>query len=124
MFAVEHKYKRSTRRPSGSCVRQGTDDIASISDPATMSTRLVEVMRPGLWSGILATLTSAGLLLAFQQVVDGAVKQGERRREATATRAEALWRCTALPGDRGRRVCLAALSAEAGNPAALTQASE
>jgi hypothetical protein len=73
--------------------------------------RLVEVTHPGLWSGILATLTSAGLLLAFHQVVDGAVKEGEQRREATATRAEAAWHCSALPGDRSRRDCLAALSA-------------
>jgi hypothetical protein len=73
--------------------------------------RPIEVMYPGMWSGLLATLTSAGLLLTFHQVVDGAVKQGERRREATATRTEAVWRCNALPGDHKRRDCLAALTA-------------
>ena len=76
--------------------------------------RPIEVMHPGLWSGILATLTSAGLLLAFHQVVDGAVKQGERRREDIATRAEAMWHCNALPGDRNRRDCLAALAPREG----------
>jgi hypothetical protein len=49
-----------------------------------------------VWLGILATIAIVGLLLAFHHVVRGAVQQGELRRKATATHAEAAWRCNIL----------------------------
>jgi hypothetical protein len=49
-----------------------------------------------------------GLLLAFHHVVRGAVQQGELRRKATATLAEAAWRCNIL---RERDSCLVQQSA-------------
>ena len=60
--------------------------------------RLFEVMHSPPWTGMLAALASAGLLVAFHQVVDEAVRQGELRRMATATHVEAMWRCNALSG--------------------------
>lgn len=69
---------------------------------------LVEVMHSPRWAGILAALASAGLLVAFHQVVDEAVRQGELRRTATATNVEATWRCNALSGHSAaaRQNCL------------------
>ncbi len=73
---------------------------------------LVEVMHSPLWAGILAALASAGLLVAFHQVVDEAVRQGELRRVATATHVEAMWRCNALGGRSAvaRQNCLLELN--------------
>ncbi len=73
--------------------------------------RLVEVMS-SLWTGMLAALTSAALLVAFHQVVDEAVRQGELRRMATATHVEAMWRCNALSGRSAaaRQNCLLELN--------------
>lgn len=65
-----------------------------------------------LWTGMLAALTSAALLVAFHQVVDEAVRQGELRRMATATHVEAMWRCNALSGRSAaaRQNCLLELN--------------
>lgn len=49
-----------------------------------------------LWQGVLGTLVVLGLLLAFHQVVLGAMQQGELHRKATAVKAEATWRCNTL----------------------------
>ena len=59
---------------------------------------------------VLATLAMLGLLLAFHQVVLGAVQQGELRRKATAMQADAAWRCNALPAARSREGCLVQLN--------------
>ena len=58
------------------------------------------------WPAVVATLTLIALLAAFHQVVRGAVQQGEMRRQATATLADAVWRCKALPSPRVRVDCL------------------
>jgi hypothetical protein len=68
--------------------------------------RLLDAMRASVWPGTLAALAIVGLLLAFHQVVRGAVEQGELRRKATAMQAEAVWRCNALRGPLGRDDCL------------------
>ena len=75
--------------------------------------RLFEVMPSPPWTGMLAALASAGLLVAFHQVVDEAVRQGELRRMATATHVEAMWRCNALSGrsPAARQNCLLELNA-------------
>lgn len=59
-------------------------------------------MRSAAWPGIVMTLVIIGLVLAFDQVVSGAVEWGETRVKATAMQAEAAWRCKALqiPGVR------------------------
>jgi hypothetical protein len=56
--------------------------------------------------GIVVTLAIVGLLTAFHEVVSGAVQQGEARRQATAARADAVWRCKALPHPRVGSNCL------------------
>jgi hypothetical protein len=63
------------------------------------------------WHAILAMLAGLCLLLAFHQVVLGAVQQGELRRKATAMQAEAASRCNALSGTRSREICLLQLNA-------------
>jgi hypothetical protein len=68
-------------------------------------------LRSPLSYAVLATLAMIGLLLAFHQVVLGAVRQGELRRKTTAMQAEAAWRCNALPGARLRDGCLMQLNA-------------
>jgi hypothetical protein len=68
-------------------------------------------LRLPLGHAILAMLTGIGLLMAFHQVVLGAVQQGELRRKATAMQAEAESRCNALNGARSREICLMQLNA-------------
>ena len=58
------------------------------------------------WPGVAVALASLVLLVAFQHVVRDGVQQGETRRKAVATRADAEWRCKALPGPRTRVDCL------------------
>ena len=79
------------------------------------------------WRGILATLTILGMLLAFHEVVQGAVRQGDLRRQADAIHAEATWRCRALRGLGASDNCLQRLQALAPGaatpPAQVTTAS-
>ncbi len=63
------------------------------------------------WGPVLAALAALGLLLAFHQVVRGAVQQGELRRTATAAHAVATWRCGTLANAATRASCLAELAA-------------
>jgi hypothetical protein len=71
----------------------------------------------GLWSRnwpvVLSALTILGLLLAFHQVVQGAVKQGQLRGQATAMHAGATLHCNTLPGLGARDSCMAQLKASA-----------
>lgn len=60
--------------------------------------------------GLLAAVAIVGLLLAFHQVVRGAVAQGESRRHAVAVHADATWRCEALRGIGQSQACLAQLN--------------
>ena len=73
-------------------------------------------LRSPLAHAILATLAMLGLLLAFHQVVLGAVQQGELRRKATAMQADAAWRCNAMPGARSRRRLPDAVERDAASP--------
>lgn len=56
--------------------------------------------------GIAVALASVVLLVAFQHVVRDGVLQGETRRKAVATHADAQWRCKAFPAPRMRVDCL------------------
>lgn len=53
----------------------------------------------------MAVLVISSLLLAFHQVVSGAVQQSELRRKAEATQAEASWLCNAMQGPLARDKC-------------------
>lgn len=59
------------------------------------------------WAGLLASAMLFGLLFAFHEVVQGAVRQGDLRRQANAVYADATWRCEALRGAADQRQCLA-----------------
>jgi hypothetical protein len=50
-------------------------------------------LRASLWPGVLAAVAGLGLLVAFHQVVQGAVDQAAGRRQAAALYADAGWRC-------------------------------
>jgi len=56
-----------------------------------------------LWS--LAAIAMLGLLLGLTLVVQDIVRTAGLRHAATAARAEALWRCNALPGPDARDDC-------------------
>lgn len=64
------------------------------------------------WPGILAGLLIFSLLLAFHQVVRGAVEQGAVRQKATALYNEGVLHCNSLrdPGASGS--CLSQLRAQ------------
>jgi len=56
-----------------------------------------------LWS--LAAIAMLGLLLGLTLVVQDIVRTAALRHAATAARADALWRCNALPGRDARDDC-------------------
>jgi len=80
-------------------------------------------LRSPVWPGLLASLAILGLLLAFHQVVSGAVQQGELRHKATAMHSEATWRCNTLRGLRASENCRSQLNAPTRSDA-LLQASD
>jgi hypothetical protein len=61
-------------------------------------------LRLSIWAGfpaaqaVLATLAVCGMLLAFHQVMDGAVRQADARRQADALLAQASLRCAGQQG--------------------------
>jgi hypothetical protein len=72
--------------------------------------------RSALAPALLGALAVFALLLAFQQVVQGAVTQGAKRRDATAQHDRVTWRCKAMPSRQEREDCLAPIGA--GSPSA------
>ncbi len=72
---------------------------------------LPAAVRSPAWPSTIAALVAVFLLLAFHQVVQDAVHQGELLRMATASHSEAAWRCSALRGVRMRESCLAQMNA-------------
>ena len=65
---------------------------------------------PGL-PVVLAVLIILGMLLAFHQVVRGAVQQSELRHKAAAMHTEVTWRCNILRDPREAASCLLQLNA-------------
>lgn len=63
------------------------------------------------WPVILATLIILGMLLAFHQVVRGAVQQSELRHKTAAMHAEVTWRCKILRDLSESESCLSQLNA-------------
>lgn len=60
---------------------------------------------------VLGVACAAGLLLAFQQVVQTSVLQGEARNRATTAYSDALWRCDFTRGKSQRASCHVQLKA-------------
>jgi hypothetical protein len=71
------------------------------------------------WPGFLGALVVVALQLSFHQVVRGAVRQGDLRRELVALHSAAGWRCNAMHDRVGRDSCVARLNATPADPAAL-----
>lgn len=63
------------------------------------------------WSTLLGSLVILGMLLAFHQVVHGAVQQGQLRHKANALQTAAIARCNILRGRDASDRCLMQLSA-------------
>ena len=76
------------------------------------SWRGILVLPAKAWPAVLASVAILVLLVAFDQVVRGAVIQSELRRQAAAVHAEAAWRCKALRGRGVSQTCLAQLNRE------------
>ena len=76
------------------------------------SWRLPSLAYARFWALAVAALALLGLLLAFHEVVRGAVLQGEQRRAAVAAIELATWRCSTQPRATLRSSCLAALGAK------------
>ena len=53
--------------------------------------------RTAVWPVALAALLIVGLLVAFHQVVQGAVNQAMLRRQVAAQHVEADWQCRTAP---------------------------
>ena len=75
--------------------------------------------RSTVWLGILAALAGFGLLLAFYQVVRGAVDQAALRRQSVVLQADATWRCQLAPGHGASPHCLAKLESMPGGRGAV-----
>ena len=73
--------------------------------------RLLVALRSPVGSGVLGILIILGMLLAFHQVVHGAVQQGALRLKATAMHAQATQRCNALRDPITRENCRLQLNA-------------
>lgn len=56
--------------------------------------------------GVLATALVVGMLMAFHSVVQGAVQNGELRRQTAITQADVIWRCKMLSDLPARNRCL------------------
>ena len=71
------------------------------------------------WQGILAALLIFSLLLAFHQVVRGAVAQGAVHLKATALYNAGALRCNSLRGPRASESCLSQLKTQDDDNAAI-----
>lgn len=67
---------------------------------------------------LMAMVVIASLLLAFYQVVSGAVQQAEARRHAAALQADETWRCNTQSAAPQRMSCLTRLRSAPVDPAA------
>ena len=68
-----------------------------------------------VWPAFFAALLALGLLVAFHQVVQGAVDQAKLRRQAAALHADADWRCRNAP-NLVRRIVLPVVGSTANGP--------
>ena len=68
-----------------------------------------------VWPAVLAGLLALGLLVAFHQVVQGAVDQAKLRSQAASLHADADWRCRTAP-TLVRRIVLPVVGSTANGP--------
>lgn len=73
--------------------------------------RLADGLHSPVWLTLLVILVILGMLMAFHQVVHGAVEQGQLRHKANVLQAGAIGRCNILPGRDASDRCLLQLSA-------------
>jgi hypothetical protein len=73
--------------------------------------RMPAGVRSPVWPNILGALIIVGMLLAFHQVVHGAVQQSALRHKASAVHGEATQRCNALQGQGASDNCRLQLNA-------------
>lgn len=83
-----------------------------------MNARLALLQRAN-WPASVAVVLLVALLALFLQVMRGAVRLGDLRREAMAQHTSALLRCRELPDRRARDSCLHQLPAVPRDGAAL-----
>lgn len=91
--------------------------VSARSVPSVWQQALAAPRAP-VWPAILATVCAAGLLLAFQQVVQASVQQGEARTRTTAALADAVGRCDAMRDAGQRANCHAQLNTAPGTDTA------
>lgn len=70
------------------------------------ATRVPALLRSPTTLAVLVVLATTGLMLAFHQVLLGAVAQGESLQQARNQQSAALSRCTGLQGTAERADCL------------------
>jgi hypothetical protein len=96
MFSTNH---------SGSIVSETGSRALRGQRPSRPLARWLDALHAPELPAIVAALVLFGLLIAFHQVVRGAVRQGESRRVVAAAQAEALWRCNILRDRAERNQC-------------------
>jgi hypothetical protein len=74
--------------------------------------RLLDLSRSQRTLAVLATLITLVLMLAFHQVVLGAVAQGESLQQARNLQSQAFWRCNRLLSPVERDNCQFRINAE------------
>ena len=92
-----------------------SDFAAQQRTPQQRAYRMATGLHTPVWSTLLGSLIIVGMLLAFHQVVHGAVQQGELRNKSNALHAEATWRCKILPGRDASDGCLLQLARQRGD---------
>ncbi len=90
------------------------DDFAARQRPQSQGwDRLAAGLHSPVWLTVLGSLVILGMLMAFHQVVHGAVQQGQLRHKAIALQAGAIGRCHILPGRDASDRCLLQMNARA-----------
>jgi hypothetical protein len=81
----------------------------------TFATSPLPPLKPPVWPWALAATTVLCLLTGFYFVVREIQLEGEQRRRAVLSHADATWRCKALLGRVPRASCLMELNAPSEN---------
>jgi hypothetical protein len=101
----------ATHSVSSSYAAQPINDAIRHSQGAPWWSGLTANERHPVLLGVMGTVLILGMLMAFVQVVSGAVEHGEARRGATAAHHVAKARCTAMRGPSAQDACRVDLAA-------------